>query len=123
MKSKWTEYRGKKYFHIDLSNFQNDMRGFEAELHETVSTIGQEMYKMPEHSALVLVDLTNTSLTQASNKLLSGVITDTKKYILKTAVVGMTGIRKVFLDYFARLASSETGSFEDIEEAKNWLAR
>jgi hypothetical protein len=123
MKSKWVEYGGKKILHIDLSNFRSDMRGFEAELNETVATIGQEMYAMPEHSALVLVDLTNTSMTQASNKLLSERVTDTKKYVKKTAVVGMTGIRKVFLDYFARLASSETGGFEGIEEAQKWLVK
>jgi hypothetical protein len=99
------------------------MKGFEAELNETVATIGQEMYTMPEHSALVLVDLTNTGMTQASNKLLSERVTDTKKYVLRTAVVGMTGIRKMFLDYFARLASSDTGSFEGIEEAKKWLVK
>ena len=123
MKSKWVEYGGKRILHIDLSNFLSDMRGFEAELNETVATIGQEMYSMPEHSALVLVDMTNTSMTQASNKLLSERVTDTKKYVKKTAVVGMTGIRKIFLDYFARLASSETGGFEGIEEAKKWLVK
>jgi hypothetical protein len=123
MKSSWIEYGGKRILHMDLSNFGSNMRGFEAELNEAVSTIGQEMYQMPEHSVLVLVDLTNTSMTQASNKLLSERVTDTKKYVLKTAVVGMTGIRKVFLDYFARLASAETGGFEGVEEAKKWLLK
>jgi hypothetical protein len=123
MKSKWVEYKGKRILHIDLSNFYNDMLGFDAELTETVATLGQDIYKMPEHSALVLVDLTNTRMTQEANKLLSERVTDTKKYVLKTAVVGMTGIRKVFLDYFARLASSETGSFDNLEEAKRWLVK
>jgi hypothetical protein len=56
-------------------------------------------------------------------KLLIDRITDTKKYVALTAVVGMTGIRKLFLDFFARLAGSETGSFEEPETAKEWLTR
>ena len=123
MKSQWIEYGGKKILLIDLSSFHDDMKGFEAELNETIATIGQDMYKMPEHSTLVLVDLRETSMTQASNKLLSERVTDTKKYILRTAVVGMTGIRKIFLDYFSRLSNAETGSFEEPEAAKKWLVK
>jgi hypothetical protein len=123
MKSHWLEYRGKRILYIDLSNFGDDIKRFETEITEAVATVGQEMYQMPERSALVLVDLRNTSLTQAANKLLSDRIIDTKKYVLRTAVVGMTGIRKFFLDYFSRLATSDTGSFEEPESAKNWLVK
>jgi hypothetical protein len=121
MKSRWVESGEKRILYIDLSNFGDDIPRFEAEITAAVTTIGQEMYQMPERSALVLVDLRNTNLTQTANKLLSERIVDTKKYVRKTAVVGMTGIRKFFLDYFSRLASSETGSFEEPEAAKDWL--
>jgi hypothetical protein len=121
MKSRWVESGEKRILFIDLSNFIDDINGFEVELNETVATVGQEMYKQPLHSVLVLVDLRNTSMTPTTNKLLSERITDTKKYVLRTAVVGMTGIRKLFLDYFSRLAGSETGSFDDPETAMKWL--
>jgi hypothetical protein len=60
-------------------------------------------------------------MTQTAQVMLSERITDTRKYILRTAVVGMTGIRKLFLDFFSRLAGSETVSFDDPEAAKQWL--
>jgi hypothetical protein len=123
MKSHWAEYKENNILYIDLSNFKGDVNKFDAELAETVATIGQKMYEQPLNSALVLVDLRNTDLTQKANALLTERIKDTKKYVLRTAVVGLTGIRKIFLDYFAMLASSETGSFEEPESAMEWLVR
>jgi len=123
MKSRWVEYDAKSILYIDISNFKEDIKGFDAELTETVTTIGQKMYEQPLKSVLVLVDLRNTDLTQKANDLLTERIKDTKKYVLRTAVVGLTGFRKVFLNYFAMLASSETGSFEEPESALKWLVR
>jgi hypothetical protein len=123
MKSRWIEQQNKRILFIDLSNFQNNSRAFEEELNIVVNTIGQEMYQQPLHSVLVLVDLTNTHMTESTNRLLSERIADTKKFVMRTAVVGMTGIRGIFLDYFARLAGSETVGFEDIASAEKWLLK
>jgi hypothetical protein len=121
MKSKWVQFKERRILFVDLSNFQSNLSSFETELNLAISTIGQEMYQQPLHSVLVLVDLTNTNLTKTANQLLSERIADTKKYVLRTAVVGMTGIRGIFLDYFARLAGSETVGFDNLESAQKWL--
>jgi len=123
MKSKWIQNNGRRILFMDLSNFKDDSHEFEKELNEAVSTIGQEVYQQPPHSVLVLVDLTNTHMTGAANRLVSERIGDTKKFVLRTAVVGMTGIRGIFLDYFARLAGSETVGFESVEAAEQWLTK
>jgi hypothetical protein len=121
VKSQWMTYRSKRLLYIDLSNFRENIKGFEAELTETVATLGPEMYTQPPHSVLVLVDLRNTQITQQALQILSGIITDTRQYVLRTAVVGMTGIRKISLDFFSRLAGSATGSFDEPEAARQWL--
>jgi hypothetical protein len=121
MKSKWVQLENKRILFVDLSKFKEDARAFENELNLVISSVGQEMYQQPLHSVLVLVDLTNTHMTEATNRLLSERIGDTKKYVRRTAVVGMTGIRGVFLDYFSRLAGSETVGFEHVEAAEKWL--
>ena len=117
MKSQWITYKGKRILHIDLSNFKEDLKAFEVEL--TASVI----YQRPSHSVLVLVDLRNTTMTQAAQKLLMERIKDTREYIQKTAVVGMTGLRRMFLDFFAHLADSETAPFDDPDSAKEWLTK
>jgi|JFJP01.1.fsa_nt_gi hypothetical protein len=121
MKSRWAEHGGKNILYVDLSGFGENVREFDVELTEAVATIGQKMYEQPLNSVLVLVDLRNTHMTQTSNHLLTERIKDTKKYVRRTAVVGLTGIRKMFLDYFSMLATSETGSFEEPESAIKWL--
>ncbi len=123
MKSQWITYKGKRILHIDLSNFKEDLKAFEVELTASVTTIGQEIYQRPSHSVLVLVDLRNTTMTQAAQKLLMERIKDTREYIQKTAVVGMTGLRRMFLDFFAHLADSETAPFDDPDSAKEWLTK
>ena len=123
MKSQWLEYQGKRILYMDLSGFQEDIQAFEAELNEVVATIGQEMYSQPEHSVPILVDLRNTAMTQKVQTLISDRITDTRKYVLRTAVIGMTGIRRMFLDFFSRLAGSDTAAFDELETAKHWLVR
>ena len=123
MKSKWIQIQDKRILFMDFSNFREDIRAFEEELNLAVSTIGQEMYQKPLHSVLVLVDLTNTNMNQMTNKLLSERIADTKKFVARTAVIGMTGIRGIFLDYFAQLAGSETVGFENVEAGQKWLLR
>jgi CMP-2-keto-3-deoxyoctulosonic acid synthetase len=123
MKSQWITYGGKQILHIDLSNFKEDLKSFEAELTATVSTIGQEMYRQPPHTVLVLVDLRNTAMTSTAQKLLTERIKDTRQYVKKTAVIGMSGIRRVFLDFFSHLAGSDTSAFDDLETAKEWLVK
>jgi hypothetical protein len=121
MKSRWMEYKGKRILYIDLSDFKEDERGFDGELKQTIETIGQEMYQQPPYSVPVLVDLRNTVMTQRVQAQLTDRIKDTRKYVQRTAVIGMTGIRKMFLDFFARLAHSETAPFDTPEAGLDWL--
>jgi hypothetical protein len=123
MKSHWAEHEEKNILYMDLSNFHEDTMGFEEEITTAIKILGPKMYEQLPSSVLVLVDLRNTTMSQKATTFLSEAIKDTKKYVRRTAVVGMTGIRKMFLDYFSMLASSETGSFEDPESALKWLVR
>jgi hypothetical protein len=116
------EFKGKRILYIDLSGFRQDEKGFDEELKQTVGTIGQEMYQAPLRSVPVLVDLRNTVMTQKVQSRLMERITDTRKYVNRTAVIGMTGIRRVFFDFFARLAQSETKPFDTPEAGLDWLA-
>lgn len=123
MKSKWTERQGKRILYIDLSGFGGNDFAVDAELSKTVSTIGQEVYSQPLKSVLVLVDLRDTMLTRGVQKLITERIADTRKYIRKTAVVGLSGIRGIFLDYFGRLAGSDTAGFDNPVSAEEWLLK
>jgi hypothetical protein len=123
MKSQWITYKGQRILQMDLSNFKEDLKRFEEEITDAVRTLGPEMLQQPEHSVLVLVDLRNTMMTTTAQKLLTERIKDTRLHVKRTAVVGMTGLRRMFLDFFAHIANSETAPFNDPESAKEWLIK
>jgi hypothetical protein len=123
MISQWIEHAGKQIFYVNLSGFKNDERALESSLKETVNTVGQGMFNQPMHSILILIDLRDTVITRHIQQLINERINDTRQYILKAAVVGLTGIRAVFLDLFGRLSGSETVGFDDLETAKQWLVK
>ena len=123
MKSKWAELQGKRILFIDLSGFGVNDSAVDTELSQTISTIGQEIYAQPLKSVLVLVDLRDTAITQHVSKLISERIADTRKYVRKTAVLGMSGIRGIFLDYYGRLAGSDTAGFDNLKSAEEWLLK
>lgn len=121
MKSQWIEHQGREILNIDFSNFHDSDSELQREVNNILTGIGKEMYSKPLHSVLVLVDLRNTKMTSSIQKIITERITDTRKYVAKTAVLGMTGIRKAFLDYFGRIAMSDTRAFDDFDTAANWL--
>lgn len=121
MKSRWVEFGGKRLLYIDAADFKDDIAGLEAEMKATITILGPEMYQRPPRSVPVLVDLRNTTMSQRALQIITERVTDTRDYVKCTAVVGMTGIRRMFLDFFARLAGSDTGSFDEPEAAKAWL--
>ena len=123
MKSRWHAHLDHRILYIDLSGLRDNVRAFDEEISAAVSTLGPEIYQQPPNSVLVLVDIRNTALTRDASRILTERIKDTKKYVKRTAVVGMTGIRKAFLDFFSLIAESETGSFDEPESAKAWLVR
>lgn len=109
MKSKWIEKQEKRILFIDLSDFRNNILGFEEELTLTVSTIGQEMYVQPLHSVLVLVDLTNTSITPEANHLLSERISDTKKICKAYGCGGHDRVTRHLFGLFCTLSGFRDG--------------
>ncbi len=121
MASNWIEYEGKQIFYVNLSGFKTDEKALEDELSRTVGNIGEGLNKVSLRSALVLVDLRDTSIGRGLQRRIMERISATRKYIRKTAVAGLSGIRRVFLDLFARFAGTETVGFDDPEPAKKWL--
>jgi len=46
----------------------------------------------------------------------------TKSHVLKTAVLGVTGMKRKLADLLTALTGQPLKYFDDIESAKNWLA-
>jgi hypothetical protein len=117
MKSKWETYKGKNIFcanydHMTLEDVQLE-----------VTAVKQYMAANPGKSILVLVDATGTLISPAVLNLFKDVaaMSGTGQYAPKTALLGMTGSRKVFLEIVTKVARINVVPFDDAQTAKEWL--
>lgn len=117
MKSTWLEYKGKKIFYQDFSkNFYNSA-AVKAELAEV-----QEIVKaQPLDSTLVLTDMCDTNIGSDLLPLMNAASTATKAHVRKTAVLGVTGVKRKLADLLTALTGQQLKYFDDMEEAKRWL--
>lgn len=119
MKSKWIEYNGKKIFYQDYSNhFFNDDH-VKQELEEVQVIV----LSQPEDSVLVLTNFTNTEITKNIMPLLNEASAKTKSHVRKTAVIGVTGIKRTLGDLLSRITGQPLMYFTSELEAKQWLVK
>ena len=118
MRSTWIEYKGKKIFYQDFSkNFYN-ASAVQAELAEVKSVVTAQ----PKDSVLVLSDFRDTSVGSELLTSMNAASAATKTYVHKTAVLGVTGMKRKLADLLTALTGQQLKYFDDIEAAKNWLA-
>ena len=75
----------------------------------------------PLDSVLVLTDLRDTNVGAELLPLMNAASAATKDHVHKTAVLGVTGIKRRLADLLSSLTGQPLQYFEDIEAAKNWL--
>jgi hypothetical protein len=117
MRSKWITHKGKRIFHIDLSGLGRNGEAFRKELLEAEAVTCQQ----PEDSLLVLTDTRDTVVSSEVMSIAKEGSARTTKYVRKTAVIGVTGVRQVLLDAVSRFSGQQFATFDDIETAKDWL--
>jgi hypothetical protein len=117
MRSNWIEYNGTKIFFQDFSkNFYNSA-AVKAELAEVQKIVLAE----PKNSVLVLSDLRDTNIGSDLIPIMNAASTATKSHVRKTAVLGVSGMKRKLADLLTALTGQQLKYFDDIESAKIWL--
>ena len=120
MKSNWITHRGARILHVDLSNFERDLEGLRAEFAAVIELIERQS----PNSVLILADLRNTVLSVEATTFMKDSSRRVRPALRKgAAVADLGGFRKVVLDAVTRFVGQNVKVFEDLEEAKDWLAR
>jgi hypothetical protein len=118
MRSTWIEHKGKKIFYQDFSkNFYN-AAAVKVELAEVQKVVTDQ----PKDSVLVLSDFRDTSIGNELLASMNAASAATKAYVHKTAVLGVTGMKRKLADLLTALTGQPLRYFDDMEAAKNWLA-
>ncbi len=117
MRSNWIEHKGKKIFYQDFSKHFYNSTAVKSELIEVQKVVLAE----PKNSVLVLSDMRDTNIGSDLLPVMNAASTATKNHILKTAVLGVTGVKRKLADLLTALTGQPLKYFDDVESAKNWL--
>ena len=119
MRSTWIEHNGKKIFYQDFSRQFYNSAAVKAELEEVQKIVTAQ----PRDSVLVLSDFRDTSVGSDLLSSMNAASNATKEYVHKTAVLGVTGMKRKLADLLTALTGQPLKYFDDIEAAKEWLTQ
>jgi hypothetical protein len=117
MRSYWIEYKGKKIFYQDFSKLFYNSAAVKAELDEVQKIVKAQ----PLNSVLVLTDMRDTHVGSDLLPAMNAASAATKDHVYKTAVLGVTGIKRKLADLLSQLTGQPLKYFDDAEAAKRWL--
>ncbi|MEO8356974.1 MAG: STAS/SEC14 domain-containing protein [Chloroflexota bacterium] len=118
MHSTWIEHKGKRIFYQDFSKNFYHSAAVKTELAEVQKIVTAE----PKDSVLVLSDFRDTTVGSELLSSMNDASTATKTHVRKTAVLGVTGMKRKLADILTALTGQPLKYFDDIESAKDWLA-
>ena len=118
MRSEWIEHNGKKIFYQNFSKLFYNTAAVKAELNEVQEIVTAQ----PKGSLLILTDLRDTNIGSDLLPVMNAASSATKDYVHKTAVLGVTGVKRRLADLLSSLTGQPLKYFDDIEAAKKWLA-
>ncbi len=117
MKSGWKVYKGQRYFLADYSGFGSNFESLKLEV-EAADAI---LVKEPTDSVRVLLDFRGTVGSMEVVNYFKDSSTRTRKYVIKNAVLGISGVRKILLESVSRITGHVALAFEDENKALEWL--
>jgi hypothetical protein len=119
MRSLWIEHNGKKIFYQDFSKHFYNSLAVRVELEEVQKVVTAE----PKDSVLVLSDFRDTNVGSDLLASMNAASIATKAYVRKTAVLGVTGMKRTLADLLTMLTGQPLKYFDDMEAAKDWLTQ
>ncbi|MFX1338967.1 MAG: STAS/SEC14 domain-containing protein [Promethearchaeota archaeon] len=112
---KWLDHNGKKILYNDYRNLAGD------EMLKPIQEMSRIVASLGEKDLLLLLDFRDSFANKANLEALKKAGEKNKHLYKKTAVLGITGIKKVFLEMINRLTNIGAKPFKNEEEAKDWL--
>ena len=122
MRSHWIEHKGKRILYCDYTNFS--LADFQA-LKDELDAVVEIMIQQPEGSLLSLSDIRGSVASSQVIDIFKEGAKTAAKHIKRQAVVGVTGLKKVFFDLIVRLSGQNARAFNNdgMEAAKDWLVK
>jgi hypothetical protein len=118
MKSRWMEHKGKRVFLADYSNLGYASDAIYAEGQDVVRELTQE----PDHAALVIIDVHNTSASLANSAVFKNILGQTSGFVRKRAIVGLSASTRYFVNTIIHLSGKGSLTpLDSLEAALDWI--
>lgn len=114
-RTKWLTYKGEQIFFQDYTNLEGD------EVACLIPAFTEIELDMVKEGSVQLLDFTESFANRAAINALAEAAKLTKHLYEKTAVLGITGIKKILLNALNRITNIGAKAFASEEEAKKWL--
>lgn len=118
MKSHWVEHVGKRVFIADFRSFGTDASGLQQECDDILV----ELSTHPPKSVRSISVVEGTVGTPQILRVFKDLLPYTSKYVGKRALVGLTGVRRTFLQILDKLTGgTHFVTFDTLPEALDWI--
>jgi hypothetical protein len=118
MKTQWVNHKGTRILLADFSNFGMDIQRAKEEMETAIHLANYE----PMSSVLTLTDVRGTKGSPEMFEAMKATAGEIIPFARKRAIVGITGVQRVFLDIINKLSGNKAiVMFDDMEKAKDWL--
>lgn len=114
-KVNFTEHKGKKILHIDMSNCMED------EVLAIIEEAKKIIRAQPEKSVFTMTDVTHTRYNAAVVAALQEYTKGNKPYVKAAAVLGINSIKKIVFNKIMEFSERELMAHESADKAKDWL--
>ncbi len=117
---KWVTHKGKKILVIDYKDYQIEKIKNDEYL-KYLTEARKIINKQPLKSLLIITDITDAGFTKKSNDAMREFARKNTPYVKASAVVGVTGLKKVVITAIKVVTKRNLKIFDNIEDAKDWL--
>ncbi len=116
-RQKWIKYKEKDILYEDYSNLTGK------EIAKRVPIFSHLELKLGKKDMLLIIDLSNSYANDGAVKAFTEAGKQTEDLFSKTAVLGITGVKKILLNVVNRLTNVNAKPFSHIEDAKEYLIK
>ncbi len=109
-------FNGKNIFFIDFRGCST------AEALATIADARAKIARCPPASVLTLTDITDGAYDDHVTDALKELAKANKPFVKASAVVGVSGLRKVIYSMIMMFSKRQMSLFSDLESARRWLA-
>ena len=112
---KWLTYKGHEILLDDYSNLKPDV------FLPLINVVTDLTFKSGKENILLIVDVSNSYANKEIIAEFNVSGKRSKSLLKKTAVLGITGVKKILLNVVNRFTGLDAKAFSSLEEAQDWL--